>query len=109
MTAKELLLKHWRKKYSSPMPEAQDHVLSAINEALLMPLECTRIKMGREVYPFDALQINDYFYAKEYTPTNNSSLYGSIYNYQSKNPDKKFRTIKEEYKGKFFIKVIRVK
>jgi hypothetical protein len=109
MTAKQLLLKHWRKDHYSPLPETPKYILDAINEALHMPLECTRIKLGREVYPFDALAVNEFFYGREYSPTNNSSIFGSIYNYEAKNPDKKFRTVKEEYKGKYFIKVIRVK
>lgn len=109
MTAEELLLKHWRKNHYSPMPNPQKHVLEAINEALHMPLECTRIKLGREVYPFEALNIGEFFYGREYSTTNNSSIYGSIYYYQSKNPDKKFITVKEQYKNKEFIKVIRIK
>lgn len=108
ITAKDLLLKHWRKNHYSPLPEPQKHVLDAINEALNMPLESTRIKLGREVYPFDALAVNEFFYAKEYSPTNNASLYGSIYYYQDKHPEKKFRTVKEKYKDKYFIKVIRI-
>ena len=108
MTAYELLKKHWYKKHNSPMPDPQRHVLDAIDEALLMPLESTRIKLGREVYPFEALNVNDYFYGREYSKANNASIYGSIYNYVVKNPDKKFKTVKEEYKGKHFIKVIRV-
>ena len=108
MTAKELLKKHWKKNHILPMPSPQDYVLDAINEALSMPLECTRVKLFREVYPFEALKVNEFFYAREYSRENNSSLYGSIYHYQDKNPDKKFKTVKEEYKGKFFIKVIRV-
>ena len=107
-TALELLKKHWRKNKFTLMPEPEKYILDAIEDALSMPLECTRLKMGREVYPFEALEVNDFFYARNYTPSNMASIYGSIYHYQDKNPDKKFKTVKEEYKGKSFIKVIRV-
>ena len=108
MDALKLLKKHWYKNHYSPIPDTPKYVLDAINEALLMPLETTRVKFGREVYPFEALGVNEFFYGREYSPSNNASIYGSIYHYESKNPGKKFRTVKEEYKGKHFIKVIRV-
>lgn len=108
MKAIELIKKHWHKSRRTPMPEVPQYIIDAVEEALRTPLSTDRIKLGREVYPFEALAVNEFFYARNYTAENMASIYGSIYHYQDKNPDKKFKTVKEEYKGKNFIKVIRV-